>query len=62
MVKWLGHFKLGDELFIIDRENLKERPWEEINKIQQFLQVPVAMTEDVSCVCDRYFRMDTCRT
>ncbi len=50
MVKWLEHFKLGNELFIIDGENLKESPWEDINKIQQFLQVPVTMKEDVRCV------------
>ncbi len=47
---WLEHFKLGDELFIIDGENLKSRPWEELNKIQQFLQVPIAIKEELSCV------------
>ncbi len=47
MAKWLKHFKLDEELFIIDGENLKKRPWEELERMQRFLQVPIALKEEV---------------
>ncbi len=43
---WLEHFELGDDLLIIDGENLKREPWEEMRKIQEFVGVPTRIAQE----------------
>ncbi len=41
-------FELEKELHVIDGENLKKHPWEEIAAVHRFLGLPVSMTKKVS--------------
>ncbi len=43
---WLEHFELGEDLLIIDGENLKREPWEEMRKIQEFVGVPTRIAQE----------------
>ncbi len=46
--KWMELFELEKELHVIDGENLKKHPWEEIAAVHRFLGLPVSMTKKVS--------------
>ncbi len=41
-------FELEKELHVIDGENLKKHPWEEIAAVHRFLGLPVSITKKVS--------------
>ncbi len=40
-------FSLGEELLILDRDNLKQRPMEELELVQDFLGIPRVVTSQV---------------
>ncbi len=40
-------FSLGDELLILDGDNFKQRPWEELELVQDFLGIPRVVTSQV---------------
>ncbi len=42
---WLAFFKLDVNLHIVDGDNMIERPWEELIKIQQFLGIQIELDE-----------------
>ena len=44
--QWLKHFELGRTLHIVDGANLIARPWEEMEKVQDFLKLPREITRD----------------
>ncbi len=44
--RWLTYFKVGKNLFIVDGENLKERPWEEVGRVEKELGLPSYTTKE----------------
>ena len=40
-------FSLGEELLILDGDNFKQRPWEELELVQDFLGIPRVVTSQV---------------
>ena len=49
-------FSLGEELLIVDGDKLKQRPWEEVERVQDFLGIPQVVT---SQVCGRSYYKHT---
>ncbi len=46
MPAWLAYFKLGETMEIIDGENLIKHPWQELERIQDFLGLEREITRD----------------
>ncbi len=46
VAEWLKYFPLGEKLLVVDGENLSAKPWEELEKVQDFLGVPREITKD----------------
>ncbi len=46
MPAWLAHFKLGETLEIVDGDNLIEHPWQELERIQDFLGLEREITKE----------------
>ncbi len=44
--KWLDRFRLGKTLLILDGDNFSERPWQEVEKAQEFLGLQVKIREE----------------
>ena len=44
--KWLDRFSLGKTLLILDGDNFSERPWQEVEKAQEFLGLQVKIREE----------------
>ena len=48
--QWLDTF--GSQLLIINGDNLNKKPWEEIQKLQEFLGLEVEITRDDFYFCE----------
>ena len=46
MGEWLKHFELGKTLYIVDGANFVAKPWEEMEKIQDFLGISREFTRE----------------
>ncbi len=42
--EWLRHFPVDERLHVVDGENLVAKPWEELERVQDFLEVPREIT------------------
>ncbi len=45
VTEWLKYFPLGKKLHIVDGDNLVAKPWEELDRVQDFLKVPKEITK-----------------
>lgn len=45
MKRWLKHFP-RDQIHIVDGDNFIKAPWEETEKVENFLQIPHAINRD----------------
>ncbi len=44
MAQWLAHFPLHRKLHVVDGDNFVLRPWEEAERLQDFLRLPRELT------------------
>ncbi len=44
MPEWLVHFPLGEKLHVVDGDNFIDKPWEEMESLQDFLKIPREIT------------------